>query len=199
MEAELFYTRLLAGAGQPPAERHAAYADLHADVVRGYVEALRHITPAAAQQPLREAGETRTLAQVVGHIAAWEQFALLAAGDILAGVRHPRMVTSVDGFVDADGKTLNFAGIHAFNAYHAARHAELGWEQLHALALDTARALHTLFTHPRLLTAGRLEDTLPYQKRLHNGALLENLSMGWHVWLTVLEHEAVEHAEALSG
>ena len=197
MDSSIFYPRIEQAAARPPLERHALFAGIHADVVGAYLRAVRKITPEQASQISAPGSDKRTLAQVVGHIAAWEQFTILACGDILAGSRHPRTVTAVEGFIDADGKTLIFSGVDAFNAFHAERHAQWGWDPIQSLAVDCATALHALFTHPDLLSAARLERTLPFYKQLKNGTTLRDLTMGWVLWIIALEHEAVEHAAEL--
>jgi hypothetical protein len=57
--------------------------------------------------------------------------------------------------------------------------------------------LHALFTQPHLLTAERLEQTQRHRKRLYSGAVLEEVAMGWSLWIIALEHEGVEHAPEL--
>jgi hypothetical protein len=52
-----------------------------------------------------------------------------------------------------------------------------------------------LFAHPQLLTAARLEATASVWKRLQNGTRIEPIMMGWSLWLTMLEHLAIEHAD----
>jgi hypothetical protein len=74
------------------------------------------------------------------------------------------------------------------------RHQQLA--QLHADALRTYHAVLDQLTaedvrHPRL------EQTMPFWKRLHNGTIIHNITMGWNLWLTMLEHLAVEHASLL--
>ena len=197
MKADSFYQQVTEGAAQPPHERHKLFSELHSQVVIEYLATLRKITPDLANQVVAGGADHRTLTQVVGHIAAWEQFTILAAGDILAGVQHPRLVTSVDGFIDADGQTLNFPTIHAFNAYQAAKQAGWSWQQVLELAKHTATTLHLFFTHPLLLSAERLESTRSFRKRLENGTVINNVAMGWNLWITLLEHEAVEHAAEL--
>jgi hypothetical protein len=32
---------------------------------------------------------------------------------------------------------------------------------------------------------------------LHNRTLIDNITMGWNLWLTMIEHVAVEHAALL--
>jgi hypothetical protein len=63
--------------------------------------------------------------------------------------------------------------------------------------METALTLAALFTEGALLSAGRLEKTVPFRKRLQNGAVIRNVAMGWNLWITMLEHEAVEHAADL--
>jgi hypothetical protein len=49
-----------------------------------------------------------TIAQVVGHIAEWERFTILAAGEIMAGVQWPRIMT-LSGYVEPDGRGQDFS------------------------------------------------------------------------------------------
>ncbi|MGH2522673.1 MAG: hypothetical protein ACRDH2_09250, partial [Anaerolineales bacterium] len=126
-----------------------------------------------------------------------DRFMTLSAGDILAGLEHPRMITSVEGYVEPDGQALHFDSIDAFNTYQADKHAAWDWARIQAMAIDAATTLHVLFTHPQLLSAGRLEKTRRYRKRLTNGVVLNDIAMGWNLWLTVLDHAAVEHAAEL--
>jgi len=198
MNASEFVSANAGSLSLPPAERHAQWSALHARFYDDYTRALQRIAPAAAAQIAPVAGERRSVAQLVGHITAWERFALQGAADILAGVRHPRMVTAVDGFIDEDGAVLRFAGIDDFNAVFAARQQALPWEQIQAAALDTAALLRHLFTHPLLLTPARLERTLSHRRRMLDGSLIASIPMGWSLWITVLEHMGVEHRRELS-
>lgn len=197
MKADEFYQRIKEHLHQPPLERHAALAQLHTEIATEYLMAIRGISEEEAARPVRSGTDTRTVAQVVGHITEWERFAILSAGDVLADLYHPRMVTSLDGYVEPDGHSRSFASIDEFNAYQAAKHAHCTWPQIQEMALETAATLHVLFTHPHLLSAERLERTMPFRKRLPDGTRIENLTLGWNLWTIVLEHEAVEHAAEL--
>lgn len=194
MNVEAFCRRVTDAAAQPPLVRHGRLARVHEEIKAEYLAALRSISPDRAAQQVAIGSEKRTVAQVVGHIAEWERFLLLAAGDILAGLGHPRMVTSLEGYVEPDGGKPAFATIDAFNDYQANKYASWRWEEIRRLALDTATALYTLFTHPALLNAERLEGTKPFRKRLPDGTVIHDIAMGWNVWITCLEHEGVEHA-----
>lgn len=197
MEAAAFFAEVTAIMQEPPEARHAAFAKLHTAALDAYLAALRRISPEQAKRQ-REAGSTRNLIQVVGHIAAWDRFGILAASDILAGLAHPRTVTTVAGYVETDGQLHDFASVDEFNAYQAARHADWEWEPMADWAAEMATTLHALFTQPHLITAARLEQTLPHRKPLHNhGPVIEHTTMGWTLWLLILEHLAVEHAADL--
>jgi hypothetical protein len=197
MEEKAYFDRVAAVMQQPSVERHKALSELHTTALYAYLKVLRTISSAQAEQPVQRGTETRTLVQVVGHMAAWDRFSILAAGDILTGMSQPRMVTTPAGYVEPDGQTLDFATVDEFNAYHAAQHATWRWEPMRAWATEMATTLHALFTQPNLLTAARLEQTLPHRKRWDDDAYLENSTMGWSLWLIVLEHLAVEHAPEL--
>lgn len=192
-----FYARILDYMALPPGQRHERMALLHTRATDEYIAVLRRITPEQAAEPVTVEGDPRTLAQVVGHLTEWERFGILAAGDVLAGVKRPRTVTSVEGFVETDGSVLNFESVDAFNQYQAQKYAAHAWPPLQAMAIQTARTLHTLFTHPQLLTATRLEQTEPHQMRLATGETIDDVPMGWTLWLINIEHAAVDHAVEL--
>ncbi|MEZ4673191.1 MAG: hypothetical protein R2932_02970 [Caldilineaceae bacterium] len=197
MRSDQFYQTLIACFALPPTQRHAALVHLHEQIVNDYVAALNRISAEQAAQALTTTGDCRTLADVVGHIAAWERFGILAASDILIGCDHPRSVTDVHGYVDADGSVHNFADVHAFNAYHSQKNARRPWPDIQQEARATAEGLYALFSHPHLLTAEKLEQTKPHRKRLRSGPMLEHTTMGWCLWVIYLDHEAVEHAVEL--
>jgi len=119
MKADAFYQRIVAIAAQSPAERRLSLIHLHTDVVIPYLDAVRAMT---AQDATCVSSDGRTLAQVVGHIAEWERFTILAVGEIIAGVRWPQIM-NLSGYVEPEGQVRGFASIDAFNAYQAAKHA----------------------------------------------------------------------------
>ena len=92
---------------------------------------------------------------------------------MLAGLKHPRSVTTIEGYVEPDGTILSFASVDDFNRYQAEKQASWSWEQICALACSTAQTLHALFADEWLLNAERLEQTLPWRKRLRNGVVLD--------------------------
>ena len=185
-----FYQDIAEIAALPPQQRHGRLAELHADVVAGYCAAVQAISPAAAA---RTGPDGRSVAQVIGHIAEWDRYSILAAGEMLAGVTWPRIMVSA-GFIEPDGAERKFKGVHDFNAYHAERQASLPWEQIRDLALRSATALQVLFAHPALLTPELLEQTMSYQFTLASSLTL-TMPVGWYLWIVTIEHEAVEHVE----
>lgn len=75
------------------------------------------------QDATRVGSDGRTLAQVVGHIAEWERFTILAVGEIIAGVHWPRIM-NLSGYVEPDGQVREFTSVDAFNDYQAIKHAK---------------------------------------------------------------------------
>jgi hypothetical protein len=197
MRADVFDQIMIDFFARPPTQRHAALVHFHARIVNDYVTALDRISADQAAQSFATEGDPRTLADVVGHISAWERFGILAASDILIGRDHPRSVTDVHGFVDRDGSMHDFTDVHAFNAFHSQKNTRRPWSDIQQEARTTAESLYALFSHPQLLTAARLENTKPHRKRLRTGQVLENTTMGWCLWVIYLDHEAVEHAVEL--
>jgi hypothetical protein len=189
-----FYHSLVAIAGLPPDERRQRLVALHDEAVARYREAVSAITPAGAA---RMTAGGRTVAQVVGHIAEWERYLIQAAGELISGVRWPRLMAHA-GYVEPDGSVHGFVNDAAFNAYQALKHASQPWPEIQTLALTTATTLHRLFTAADLLPADRLEATRRWDYyRLPSGVTLR-LPCGWYLWMVVIEHEAAEHADDLA-
>jgi hypothetical protein len=194
-----FYAQVLSIMSQTPTERHQQLLGLHYEAIHSYQSVLSRLSAEEVQLPLPNHSDQRTVAEIIAHIAAWDRFAVLAAGDILAGITHPRMITDLSGYREMDGTHLTFTSIDDFNEYHARKYKIWVWDKLCNFAIDNATTLYTLFAHPQLVTAARLEQTTPYWKRLKNGARIENITMGWNLWLTMIEHLAVEHSDLLDG
>jgi hypothetical protein len=137
-----FYDQVMIAMAQSADEHHTQLARLHAEALRSYQTALGRLTPEAAEQPIPNHDDPRTVAQIIGHITAWDRFALLAAGDILVGIQHPRMITDLSGYREPDGTFPEFATIDDFNAYHAQKYTQWPWEDLRHHAEDTAVTLY---------------------------------------------------------
>src|SRR5215213_6051142 len=134
MNVDGFYEQIIAGAAQRPDVRHALYIDVHTDLLDRYLDVVNAITPEQSAQPVNQGSDQRTLAQLIGHIAEWDRFSILAASDILAGLKHPRCVTSIEGYVEPDGTSLSFSSVDEFNHYQAEKQASWSWEQICTLA-----------------------------------------------------------------
>lgn len=197
MEPAVYQSRLMAAMACAGRERHAALLALHQAALTAYVDAVMHITAEQAAKPVPVAGDARTLAQIVGHIAAWDRFSILSAGDMLAGVVHPRAVKETNGYVDADGTVLNFDDVDGFNAWAADADSRRTWAEIQASAVQAARTFYGLLAHDELLSADRLEQTALHKKTLGDGTVMEDLPMGWVLWLLQIEHIAVSHAAEL--
>jgi hypothetical protein len=193
MKAEAFYHKMVGIAAQSPTERHLSLTRLHTEVITPYLNAVRTMT---AQDAARVSSDGRTLGQVVGHIAEWERFTILAVGEIISGVRWPQIM-SMSGYVELDGQVREFISVDAFNAYQAAKHAAWSWVKIQNLAIQTATTLQVLFAHPSLVSWERLEQAKVHNWRLPNEMSL-TMSCGWYLWMVALEHEVVEHAGDLN-
>ena len=189
MKTEVFYQKIVAIAAQSPAKRRISLVGLHAEVVTPYLNAIRAMP---AQDAGRISSDNRTLGQVVGHIAEWERFTILAVGEIIMGVRWPQIM-NLSGYVEPDGQVCEFSSVDAFNDYQATKHAAWSWEQIQNLAIQTAAILSILFAHASLVSWERLEQTKAYRWPLPN-EMSVMVSCGWYLWMVTLEHEAVEHA-----
>jgi hypothetical protein len=63
---------------------------------------------------------------VIAHIAEWERFGIMAAGDILTGMDHPRTITDVRGFVENDGKLISPMSMNSMIIKHKSMPPGLG-------------------------------------------------------------------------
>jgi hypothetical protein len=192
MLSDDFYESLVAAAQQPPQKRHLTLTDLHMEAINTYLETIRNIT---TQGAMRVVPDSRTVAQVVAHIAEWDRAVILAVGEVLAGVTWPRLMSQT-ATIEPDGAVRTFAGVDEFNAYYALKYAGHPWEDIQGLALDMATMLHQLFVHPGIVTPEQLEGTHGYDYRLPSGVTL-TIPCGWYLWMVTLEHEMVEHAADL--
>lgn len=197
MHPNVFYPKIHEIMALPPKERHAGMTDLHTQAMTHYVHRLNTMTEAEALAPVTVGDDHRTVLQIVGHIAEWERFATLSATDMLIGLEHPRLMTSLDGYIALDGSTPTFDSIDAFNAYFADQQKSWSWDKMRPFAIETTKTLYEMFTNPALLNADRLERTKMWRKRLNTGELIPNICVGWSVWLIVLEHIATEHVVEL--
>lgn len=192
MTADAFYQRIVKIAAQPPYPRYEVLAEFHTEVVLRYLNTVQIISKREAMRP---GSDGRTLAQVIGHIAEWERYTILAAAEMVTGVKWPRMM-DLTGYLEPDGRLMDFSSEDDFNAYQAAKQANWPWEQIQELAIHTATALHTMFTQPTILSPDSLQRTKGYDWRLPTGIKL-TLPVGWYLWMVTLEHEAVDHAADL--
>ena len=197
MKPDEIYARLQSAAVLPPAGRHAALLALHGEALAAYEQAVRKITTAQATQRVNTQGDPRTLAQIVGHIEAWDRFSTQGAGDILAGVSHPRAITDVTRYIHIDGTMRDFESVDGFNEWQAEIDQQRSWETIQSAALSAARTFYALFASADLLTAERLQQTNPHHRRMGNGVLIEDIPLGWVLWLLQLEHIAIAHVDEL--
>jgi len=193
MKPDVFYPRVRTIFGEAPEERHRRMVLLDGEVLGEYLGWVRAIPAEAAA---RSCAEGRTLAQVVGHVMEWDRYLAISAGEMLAGVEWPGIM-SKERYVETDGRTGGYETMAEFNARQAAKHADWPWLKIRDMAVEIAEAVHALFTAPALLTPRRLEATRSYVWRVPNGDRL-TIGVGWYLWMVVLEHEGVEHEQELA-
>lgn len=194
MQSEIFYPKIQEAMALDPVSRHQAFSVLHAEVLAEYVNAVSVITESRAESC---SSDGRSIKQVVGHIMEWDRFMIQAAGELLSGVQNPQMM-AIKGFHHLLGITQDFESIDGFNAFHAVEQASQPWDQIQSRAIACAQILHRLFTTPGLLEAPLLDATAPVTLRFSGGVKLKS-SIGWQLWIIVMEHEAVEHFSDLTS
>jgi hypothetical protein len=189
VKAEEFTSRITEIIQQAPEQRHRGFSALHDHILDEYLEAVQDMTEEHANCP---SSDGRTIAQVVAHIAEWDRYLILAAGEMLAGVEWPQMM-KLEGYLESDGRLLSFKNIDAFNQHQVKKYTDVPWNQIQELAVRSALTLHSLMTHPLLLNARILELGRPYDWRLPDGQVIP-IPIGWYLWQINLEHEGVDHA-----
>lgn len=147
----LTYPALVAIAQMSSPDRNAALVNLHHQILPFYLQAIEGITDDRAKQA---SPDSRTVQSVVYHISGWEQWQLLACGEIMAGVRKPSIM-ALSGYKEPDGSTKNFTDVDGFNAYLDRQQETMAWPEVQQLALYTHAAIHELFTNPQLLPQER--------------------------------------------
>ena len=178
----------------PPEQRYRGMLSLHEQVHAEYCRAVERIGPERAAQT---GSDGRSVLQVVGHIAEWDRWMVMGAGELLAGAASPQMMR-MKGYLDPAGQVYSFENIDAFNAAMAEKQAEARWEEVQPLALRMAEVLFTLFTHPLLLNPAALEQGAPEEVTFPTGKTV-TVPVGWVLWYITLEHEGVEHAQDLGS
>jgi hypothetical protein len=192
MKADFFYAEIARISMLHPVERHQAFTILHKNIQRQYIPVIENMTAERASQV---SSDGRTLAIVIGHIAEWDRYFLLAMAEVLSGMEWPQMLDH-KGYLTEDGELRGYENIDEFNAYQAERLADWPWQRIQAVALQSSRALFAMFSHPGLLTYEVLQSTRTMTWKLPNGRKA-NLGAGWFIWQTIMEHEGVEHAADL--
>jgi len=196
MNKEDFYQKIVSISELPASKRHSSLLDLHHRVYNDYSEVIRQITPQGAT---RVCPDGRTVAQIVGHFIEWDKVFIIAFGEILAGVKWPRLMTHVFN-IDPDGDVREFGSVDEGNAYFARVYVDRKWEGIQTSALDVAATQLQLFEDPALLTADRLEATKRSARFMIPGGTTLSMPCGWNLWMWAIEHEAVEHkADLLMG
>jgi hypothetical protein len=178
----------------PTFQRRERLAAFHQRIVGEYLRALDRVD---SVQSARTGVDGRTIAQVVGHIAEWERWAILAVSELLAGADWPRLM-DLRAYPADDSFARDFDGQDQFNAYQANLQAIWPWERVRAVAVAQATSLFGLLACPGVLPLHRIEHSRRYSWHLDDGRQWD-LPCGWYLWLVSLEHEAVDHAMDLYG
>ena len=153
MKPEAFYAKVLATSYQPAERRVKGMNHLHLECMQLYLDAVRTIDDEKAAKP---GADGRTIAQIVGHIMEWERYTAQAVGEIIAGVKDPQIMHS-KGFMEPDGRVINFKGTDDFNHYQAIKHEKMPWKTIQANAIRISLALQGIFSQPVILPYDLLE------------------------------------------
>ncbi|MDZ4295914.1 MAG: hypothetical protein U1A16_00925 [Patescibacteria group bacterium] len=191
-----FYAQMGALASCRPDERYFALARIHDDVSGAYLQALKDIDEARARQ--RSKDGSRSILQVAGHIAAWDDWTTDAVGELFNGVRRPGIM---DWRYNATGKI--YPSDAEFNAARAMRDALFTWGEICASAVAAARRVKAAFSG---FVDGKILLPNAVIKALEESELHEwkwapremiRVPCGWYLWMITVEHASIAHAEDL--
>ncbi len=192
MKPEQFYPKIFALSNMPANIRVKGMNRIHSDYLAAYLSAIYAIDSEKASQICPDG---RTIAQIVAHIAEWERYIIQSMGDIISGVRKPFVLT-LKGYRDIDGTRVDFDTIDEFNDFQAQKYQNTPWSEIKPLAIHTASALQGIFSQPVVLPFDLMEKTEPYNWHVPGGSLV-SIPVAWYLWIVVLEHEVVDHAQEL--
>jgi hypothetical protein len=195
MENSAFYEELIGIAGiADPRVRYAALVKLHVRVAEVYTTAIRSIS---AQRAAEKSLDGRTIALVVAHIMAWDQWQLqvFRSSDREADIREQM---NLRGYRDPNTRKLrDFRDVDHFNSYQARKYANTDWPTIINRAFKSAVDLVMCFPSfpPRGLIEF-LEGTDLHEWRILPDQTL-TIPAGWYLWMVSIEREGVEHAQDL--
>ncbi|MDP3795498.1 MAG: hypothetical protein Q8R13_06310 [bacterium] len=192
-----FYAQMVELASCRPDRRYFALARIHDDVSRAYLQALKGIDEVRAQQ--RSKDGRRSILQVTGHIAVWDDWTTDAVSELFNGVRRPGIM---DWRHNASGRI--YRSDAEFNAAQARRDALFTWEEIRASAVAAARQVKAAFSG---FVGGKILLPNAVIKALEESELHEwkwaprkmiRIPCGWYLWMMVIEHASVAHAQDLA-
>jgi hypothetical protein len=192
MKPEQFYPKIFALSNMPANIRVKGMNRIHSESLAAYLSAIYAIDSEKASQICPDG---RTIAQIVAHIAEWERYIIQSMGDIISGVRKPFVLT-LKGYRDVDGTRVDFDTIDEFNDFQVLKYKNTPWSEIKPLAIHTASALQGIFSQPVVLPFDLMEKTEPYDWHIPGGSLV-SIPVAWYLWIVVLEHEVVDHAQEL--
>ncbi|MFN2194761.1 MAG: hypothetical protein ACK2UW_01390 [Anaerolineales bacterium] len=197
MDAKSFSDWVIAQLALPSKARHRQMADRHTLFQQDYVRTLLSIDAEHASQV--GGLEGRTFQQAVGLQAAWDRFRLAGASDLLLGIFPPRSLTDTRGYVDLEGRKLEFISVDEFNRYQLEQQADWTWERTREFAIQSTGALQAFFAHPHLLSVHVLEASPEAPCTLPDGRRITSLALGWVFWIACLQQYLVEFSPRLAG
>jgi hypothetical protein len=192
MPAPINHHELIEALQLGAADRYAVLRDLHRRVFISYYRAVQRIT---GEQADAVSSDGRAVKLVVGHIMEWDRFVIMGCGEILSGLKTPRLMKK-RGFLSLNGEESRYKNIDDFNASRGEEHQSIDWRTIQDRALRSSEVLYFFFTNPMLMNAEILESTDPVTIS-DGGAQRLDLTVGWLMWKIVLEHEGFEHAPDL--
>jgi hypothetical protein len=192
MKPEHFYPKIFAISNMPANIRVKGMNRIHSECLSTYLSAIYAIDHEKAAQICPDG---RTMAQIVAHIAEWERYIIQSMGDIISGVKNPPFL-SCKAYLDTDGTGVDFDSIDEFNEFQAHKYKNSDWTDIQKLAIHTASALQGIFSQPVVLPFDLMEKTEPYDWHVPGGSIV-SIPVAWYLWIVVLEHEVVDHADVL--
>lgn len=196
-QASTWYDNLREISRLPAPERYRALVELHKETIEFYLLALERLDGETARQKSKTKGDTRTIAQVVVHIMAWEEWQLQVFTDPQPSLMLPLQM-QLKGYWDGEkGTRVNFANVDDFNKYQAEKYKNRSWEEVKTKAIATARRLQSLFPeNPSVEWVKFLESSPAFTWKVTPNLVL-TLPAAYYLWMVSLEHAAIEHRRDL--
>lgn len=168
--------------------RYQQLETLHRETLNSYSNIISSIS---SEEARRKGSDGRTIAVIVAHIMAWEEWQIQVFSDPDFLNRLSLQINLQHYYDIENNKYLDFKSVDDFNAYQEEKYRFWSWEEIQKKTIDTALHLKSFF--PKNPSEGWI-DTLEKTPLKEWGVLpKQKVPAGWYLWMVSLKHEAIEH------